>query len=381
VASSVDPEIVAPIGALFVDLAPGEVKAIARPVPLVRPSSLAWLRFEKPDLGRQARFLRDFGLEVVEHSAADLYARGADGASFCYHARKGARSRFIGVGLTLDTREDLERIEALPGASPIRHEIGPGGGDYVTLHDPNGFAVDFVHGRTPSVLREEAISAIPSNTAHGYQRLNQQARPPLQPARVIGLGHVVIQCTDFDATLDWWMRHAGLIPSDVQVLSDGSPNLAFCRLDRGELPADHHAIAIAGGIGALYMHSAFEVVDLDAVGQGQQVLKAAGWKHGWGVGRHYYGSQIFDYWRDPDGMLMEHYTDGDRYDAAMPTRYSRFSRGSTWMWGQDQPRDFEGVSLGAIALMVRNLMTGRLRWRRLRLVLAAVKAAPRPWLK
>ena len=65
----------------------------------------------------------------------------------------------------------------------------------------------------------------------------------------------------------------------------------------------------------LYSHSAYEVVDADAVGMGQRVLRESGWTHAWGIGRHILGSQIFDYWQDPWGDKHEHYCDGDLFTA------------------------------------------------------------------
>jgi hypothetical protein len=56
---------------------------------------------------------------------------------------------------------------------------------------------------------------------------------------------------------------------------------------------------------------AFEVLDLDDLMTGNAHLRSAGWKHSWGVGRHVQGSQLFDYWRDPFGNKIEHWTDGD----------------------------------------------------------------------
>jgi catechol 2,3-dioxygenase-like lactoylglutathione lyase family enzyme len=368
------------VASTFEDIDPKDVKALSRPEPLVKASRLAWLRFEKPNLAQQQRFLEDFGLLPLAGPEGELYARGAGDEPFIYHAKRGAKSRFVSIGLVVDQRAELERLAALPGASDIREEPGPGGGSVVTLRDPNGFKVEFVFGRRP-VAKEPPDAAAEHlwNHAYAMHRPNQSARPPLEPARVQKLGHVVIQCYDVEKTLNWWMRHAGLIISDAQVLDDGSVNLAFCRLDCGATPTDHHSVAIVGGIGALYMHSAWEVQDFDAVGQGQQVLKAGGWRHGWGIGRHYYGSQIFDYWRDPFGHLMEHYTDGDMFDADVPTRYSRFSRASTWMWGQDQPKDFEGMSFAALLLMARNLISGKISGARVALLMRALKARPRPW--
>ncbi len=364
------------IETIFEDLAPSDVNAIRRPDPIIRASSVAYIRFERPDLARQRKFLEDFGMAIVMQDANNLYAAGSGSDPFVYHAAKAPKARFTGIGFVADSNEDLERAAALPGASAIETEPGPGGGRRVTLRDPNGFIVELIHGRI-----QKPAAGEDDNVPMYDARINTPARPALAPARVKKLGHIVLQCLDFDETLDWWMRHIGVIASDAQVLADGNVNLAFCRLDTGDVPADHHSVAIVGGVGAVYMHSAYEVHDIDAIGQGQQALHAGGWRHGWGIGRHFYGSQIFDYWRDPHGALMEHYTDGDRFDASQPTRYSRFTRGSTWMWGQDQPRDFEGVNFATILLMLRNLIAGRIKFARLRLILGSLKAAPRPWMK
>ncbi len=369
-------KVVKQISVIFEDLSPDQVKAINRPLPLLKATSLAWIRFERPDLEIQRHFLDDFGIEIARLDKDNLFGRGTGTSPWFYHARRGPKARFLGLGFEVASRADLDIAAAFEGAAPISEVDGPGGGQFVRVTNPDGIEVDFVWGRNP----------FPDQSVYGSKpfpdvRANAPVRPPLQPAKVKALGHVVLQCCDFDRTMDWFMRHVGIIASDAQVLADGSVNLAFCRLDLGDTPSDHHTLAIAGGIGSIYMHSAYEVPDADAVGQGQQVLKAGGWKHGWGIGRHYYGSQIFDYWRDPYGALMEHYTDGDKYDAAQPTRYSRFTRGSTWMWGQDQPKDFEGVGPAAILMMLRNLWAGRIKWSRIKLVLGSLKPAPRPWLK
>jgi len=40
-------------------------------------------------------------------------------------------------------------------------------------------------------------------------------------------------------------------------------------------------------------------------------LQEKGYRNCWGVGRHVLGSQIFDYWFDESGLVLEHYSDGD----------------------------------------------------------------------
>jgi hypothetical protein len=58
-------------------------------------------------------------------------------------------------------------------------------------------------------------------------------------------------------------------------------------------------------------HASFEVHDFDVQLQGHYHLENQGYELMWGVGRHLLGSQIFDYWYDTEGFILEHYTDGD----------------------------------------------------------------------
>jgi hypothetical protein len=139
---------------------------------------------------------------------------------------------------------------------------------------------------------------------------------PRLSRRVTKVGHIVIETPDFDVTARWYMDTLGVMPSDVMCLADGTPVGAFMRLDRGSEPTDHHTLFLATGLESKVDHVAFEVVDLDAVEMGQQILMAKRYRHAWGVGRHLLGSQIFDYWRDPWGQKHEHYADGDLFDAA-----------------------------------------------------------------
>ena len=90
--------------------------------------------------------------------------------------------------------------------------------------------------------------------------------------------------------------------------------MSFIRCDRGSTPADHHTLAMALGPVNRYVHSAYQVCDLDALAAGGEHLREQGYFRSWGIGRHIQGSQIFDYWRDPDGFLVEHFADGDMFD-------------------------------------------------------------------
>jgi catechol 2,3-dioxygenase-like lactoylglutathione lyase family enzyme len=324
--------------------------------PTTRASSLAYLIFDRPDPERAEAFLADFGLTVASRGQDLLFLRGTGPSPFCYVVRRAPAARFVGLGLQVDSLADLEALAGVPGATPVREVTWPGGGRRVELTDPSGFLVHTVFGSAPADPRPHR-SSLPWNTPGSAPRVNRTQRPPVAPAEVVRLGHVVLEVADYQATSAWYTRHFGFIPSDIQVLPDGSPAVAFMRLDLGARPADHHTLALVQGFAAIYSHSAYEVVDADAVGMGQRVLKEKGWKHAWGIGRHILGSQVFDYWQDPWGDKHEHYCDGDVFTAEAPPGIHAVSREAMAQWGPAMPRSFTKPKLGPaqLALLIRNL--------------------------
>lgn len=361
-------------------LPPG-IQPLPRPAAMGRAVELAFLRWEKRDLVSTENFWRDFGLHIVSRSADALVARGT-GTSACISiATKGRANRFVGPAFRMSDGTDLERFVRDLDAKPIPPDRIPGGGRGVELADPAGRSVWLLQGQAPVdalPVREPLVADM--NTAFFAPRVNRTIRAPLEPAQVVRLGHVVMQTVDFPRLADWYQRVLAIIPTDVQYLADGSPALAFFRLDLGEQPADHHTVVIVGGIEEKYEHSAYEVVDLDALGQGQQVLRAQGHRHMWGIGRHVLGSQLFDYWIDPDGFEYEHYTDGDLFTADFETAYSPLEFGGIWAWGDDapasmKPRKTVGTLLRVLGLLRRKAITPQ----RLKLLGEALDAPARPW--
>ncbi len=360
---------------------PAHIQKLQLPAPLVKARSLAFLMFEKPDLLATEAFLTDFGMLRVAGNGEHLAMRGHGSTPAIFLARRGPRSRYVGAAFTVASEAELRLLQSEAGARRLGSADIPGGGSGVELVDPAGNLLWLVTGQRASVARPLRAALHPqANCLDAVRRVNATVRPPLEPAAVARLGHVVLQTVDFAGMAAWYVRHLGLIPTDVQYLADGSPNLAFFRLDLGETPADHHSFVLAGGIEDKYEHSAYEVVDLDALGQGQNVLRAGGHRHMWGIGRHILGSQLFDYWYDPDGMEFEHYTDGDVFTASHETHYVPLELSSIWAWGDDVPASM-GVKrdLGTVFKVLRLLWQGRLSFGRLKL-LGSAMSNPRPWL-
>ena len=361
---------------------PAHVQALVRPAALVRATSLAFLRFESPDLQITERFMLDFGMAPASRHAERLVMRGASTSPCVYVATRGARARYLGAAFTVPDDTDLAMLVRDAGARLLAPAAIPGGGRGVELIDPAGHALWLLVERPPLAplpLRDPLYAGI--NTVEHKARVNVTVRAPVEPAAVVRIGHMVLQTTDFPTMSQWYMRHLGLIPTDVQYLADGSPALTFFRLDLGATPADHHSLVLLGGLEEKFEHSAYEVVDLDAVGQGQQVLKARGHKHMWGMGRHVLGSQIFDYWYSPDGFQFEHYADGDVFTADFETHYSAFDLEGLWAWGDDVPSEMRPRKTPAFVWRVLKLLwSKRLTPQRLKLFGQAVDTPARPWL-
>ncbi|TFE36519.1 glyoxalase [Paraburkholderia dipogonis] len=326
------------------------------PSPTARALELAYLVFERPDLSTAERFLNDFGLHTVARDSDRLLLRGTHAVPYCYVVHQATRSRFAGLGLRVRGIDDLEALARLEGASAIEPLASPGGGFRVRLVDPSGFCVDAIADQSPvSTLPHRP--PLPFNSVDSIVRVNGTQRPPADAPEVIRLGHLVLEVADYQATCAWYTRHFGFIPSDIQVLPDGSPAVVFMRLNLGSTPADHHTLALVQGFAPLFSHCAFELVDADAVGVGQRVLRDRGWTHAWGIGRHILGSQVFDYWQDPWGDKHEHYCDGDLFTDDMPTGVHAVSREAMAQWGPAMPRSFTKPKLtrSSVTALVRNL--------------------------
>jgi hypothetical protein len=122
--------------------------------------------------------------------------------------------------------------------------------------------------------------------------------------------------------------------------------MSFIRCDRGMTPSDHHTLAMMLGPSNRYVHSAYQVGDLDALAAGGEYLRELGFNRSWGIGRHIEGSQIFDYWRDPDGLLVEHFADGDVFDCTLEPGWSPMTASGLAQWGPKATKDFLGLTPG-----------------------------------
>lgn len=156
------------------------------------------------------------------------------------------------------------------------------------------------------------------------------------PAMIHKLGHFGYETDNYEATLEWYTSHFNFRPTDILYLP-GNKSIdvaAFCRVDLGEEYSDHHCLLITRNEkpGTKVHHSSFEVEDLDTQFMGHQWLLDRGHELVWGIGRHVHGSQVFDYWYDPNRFIVEHYADGDLVNNK--TELLRAEAGNMAVWGK-----------------------------------------------
>ena len=305
---------------------------------IIKIEDIAFVRFTAPDLDPMRGFLADFGLVAVEPAMADmLYARGVGTAPFLHVTTLGEPG-FAGLGLRAQSVVDLQLLAAAEGAA-VEASAAPGGGSVVRLRDPDDNLVEVVAGQTLS----EPLPLKPTtatNTITGRPRARELKRLTPGPSQVVRLGHAVLNVANFRASEQWYKDRFGFITSDEIALTPEFSLGSFLRCDRGETPTDHHTLFLLQAPEAPgFNHAAFEVADLDDLMTGHDLLKSAQCTPHWGIGRHLLGSQIFDYWRDPWGNTLEHWTDGDLLTAADGSQVSTVQDLMAVQWGSPMPTD------------------------------------------
>lgn len=309
--------------------------------PVCRASGLAAILLERPDVPATVAWLADFGLTPVAAASDYALLRGARSRTPCVVIRRG-KARYAGLSLYVDNREDLVRL-ARATNTRVETNDAQRGGERVRLTDPDGLIVEAIHGCT-ELAPLPIPQRTPANHVDNQPRINATVRfTHAGVPAVSNLGHTVLGVRNFSVTARWYQHHFGFIVSDFQLMrGDDIPVVAFLRCDRGDTPTDHHTLALSSAVDIGHLHTAFELDDFDDVARAHECLQAKQRRHSWGIGRHILGSQIFDYWRDDSGDLFEHYADGDRFDAFVPTGYHAFGGDTLHQWGPAPSADMVG---------------------------------------
>ncbi len=265
-----------------------------------RIAALRSIALEVPDLDRaQAFYTGTWHLDVVRRTADALYlgGTGADGYLVALHAG-GAQPAIRHVTLRACSEAALREAAAatLEAGGVVLDPVGPvddpAGGIGLRIRDTHGRVFQLVHGDT--------------------------LRPASAPAadRPIRLTHVVLNSHDVAATRQFLERVLDF------KLADLTGAIAFMNCN-----ADHHTLAVGITDNDALNHIAFLMPDLDSVMRGGGRLKDGGHPIEWGPGRHGPGNNLFNYFIDPFGIVIEYTAEVEQVDE----RY--VARGpDDWKW-------------------------------------------------
>ncbi len=302
---------------------------------VIKIEDVAFVGFRAPDLAVMRTFMEEFGTVVAKQSRTQLYMRGSGAAPFLHMTELG-HPGFAALGLRAASREDLQQLANAEGLDVMALDA-PGGGVCIDLRDPDGHLVRVVADQSSA-----EPMPVPQNDGWNWHaekgRLRRAKRTHQGAAHIMRLGHCVLNVADFRRSERWYKDRFGFITSDEIQAAPGVAIGAFMRCDRGDVATDHHTLFLMQApSGAGFNHAAFEVTDLDDLQAGHARLAQAGRNQVWGVGRHLLGSQVFDYWRDPWGHMLEHWTDGDVFAAADGSRTASVADLLGVQWGPSMP--------------------------------------------
>ena len=244
--------------------------------PIIKAESLAYAVFHRQDLEKATAFFEDFGLVVTDRVGDSVYFRGREGKSVTFVVQQG-EDKLAALGLRA-SMEDLQRASSEHGTS-IQDNAEALGGQYVSLTDPNGIAIELCNG-----LRQfERIGKNPDqphNESAQKERIGEPVRCQIKAPAINRLGHSVVAVAEIKTSIEWYQKNLGMIVSDFQfVEGDTLPAIAFMRFDRGNTPTDHHSIALASIIETGHVHSAFEMENFEEVAIAGEWVRRQGYTH------------------------------------------------------------------------------------------------------
>jgi catechol 2,3-dioxygenase len=276
----------------------------------IKVTRLAHLEINVTDLDRSSEFYNDrWGLDLAEEHDGRRYFR-SDTPDFHTLVMGTGIPDLDHVSFVVADSEELKRAEDVlerAGADvvlPVSSGVEPGIGSLLRFRDPNGLLVELV--------------------ADVEERHESYGVRDVKPR---GLDHVVLRVPDFDVTKQFYQQVLGFRLSDE---TDGV--MAFMRCN-----ANHHSLAFVNADTASLHHAAFTVDDWSTLATGVKSLGDAGICRIWGPGRHGPGDNLFSYFLDPDGHILEYTCEVQQIpdDAAWEPRI--WARGRKEKWGTPMP--------------------------------------------
>ena len=249
--------------------------------PAIRVSKLGYVGFETPDVER----LVEYYTKVLDFALVDGAPEGAFLTTGTDHhcvvvTRGDTRARaVVGYEIWEDLDSAQQRLKEAGYETQRRSDIGPGTPDVLVLDEPGtGTPLHLMTAQDPSGVGDY---------------------PPLRPTK---LGHVAAFTPALDPMQSFYQDLLGFKWSDTV-----GDFFVFLRCN-----ADHHAANFMASAKFQGMHHvAYEMRDPNHLIAMLDHLAKNDYRLHWGPGRHGPGHNLFTYHRDPDGHVIELFTQID----------------------------------------------------------------------
>ena len=286
---------------------------------------------EVPDLEVAAKFYGTFGLDAQPHGdwlGLRSPGRRQDEAVIV----RGTQKRLHHIAVAIDAADENRFAEKLQKAG-MKVVGAPAGGHRPGLwfQDPWGTWINLTPGTRPP-----AAVPTPSGDRIDVARWQDLNRDP-KPARI---GHMLMFTPDYPKAEAFFTDVLGLRTTDR-----AAGKVSFMAAGSGTI--DHHCFGLIPSTHRGYQHASFQVGSIDDIGFGAARMAKAGYKEGFGLGRHALASNLFHYVRDPWGSWIEYYCDMDKISDQWQTRDWNelpYIWGPEWspeFWGKQMNGNFE----------------------------------------
>ena len=277
-----------------------------------------------PNLDASRKFYQDFGLAEAEPGH---FSSRFGGEQLVLVERPERAVLEIGIGC-----HDAGDIQATASALSRAGVDATVSATQIRVREPvTGLAIRV---EVAAPIRPEVGGPHVENSHGARPRLNRRVPAIIDPERTRPrkLGHVVIGTPDREASQDFFTRALGFRLSDQR-----GDHMAFLRCS-----TDHHNIAVTQAPRHFLHHTSWEVDDIDQVAHGAGHLLAIDpSRQLLGLGRHFYGSNYFWYFRDPAGHYAEYMSDLDEItDDEVWAIQTAGQRGGAKAWGPPMPKHF-----------------------------------------
>lgn len=278
-----------------------------------------------PSLADARHFFESFGLDV-QGDDRQLQLHAADGRCWARILPGTGKSlAWLSFNCYEQDYAALCRQVEAQGA-----RLEPGDGEGCWFRDPHG---NLLQIRIGAKTMPDARCTLPAARFSQDFRRGVGTRDQLPRIQPLRLSHVLLFSPDVSVSIAFYEQALGLR------LSDKSADIiAFMHAPHG---CDHHLVAFAKSPARGWHHAAWEVAGVNEVGAGAWQMAQAGYRDGWGTGRHSLGSNYFHYVRDPWGSFCEYSADMDYIGADVTWPTGDFlPENSLYLWGPDVPDYF-----------------------------------------